>query len=628
MFSPIALSAYQLALTKRAKEAQGRRENPSTLNTVFKKNVPIWTKENNPNKLKMNDIRTQIAQNTLDASKVALETELCGVPIGGDLSPLTIEKVLTIARGITHTADKNNPDYTKLRNSCLEIVKILQTEKGQVTPKQMQLLREKLSDALYQTRVKTSLLSCVKAPGFNDRKQVHISNVELSPEFGIPLVKFLHCLSYQIKTQTEGMGVLEEIGNYALREYRTTGDAIEDTQPVTAKQLADDVEEVFHNMPADSWDRVKNWLIWALKNLAEALSAFLDGHTSKGHHSYNSYKQGNVDMWIGDFEVKGQKIHTHIGGSPTMHRNTQLTKAQIAWENAQGNLVHVIHPLESNRTPGESARMEEIGNLDRGHQKDKIQNLPLLTVMATPVDGKFAHGKENFAHIQSVDQYYEELEKEFTGEKLTSKRAIPENMRDYDGFAIPENLLNAEEIKEVIVASKEAFKAVMPEETLNSYHDKKQHERLCTAMLVGFTGFLSIKMMMKLGDQLKGMNDVDTAKTISATLERECKQCADRGPLINATIIAFTKMIENGKLDGRDQKQITGLLVGRAMIAAGERKMVKNRREAFIDLFKIIGRDSEKEKIFVAKLQQFVGKKEGEESPIQFTPSHHVIGSP
>jgi len=125
---------------------------------------------------------------------------------------------------------------------------------------------------------------------------------------------------------------------------------------------------------------------------------------------------------------------------------------------------------------------------------------------------------------------------------------------------------------------------------------------------------------MKLGITLEGLPQERKELLISATLERACKQCADRGPLANGVLIAFTKMIEKGTLDKQDVEQIIGLLVGRAMLAGPDRKMVKGRRQPFIDLFRIIGRNQTG---FVRALKKFVGPGEGRESPIKFVPSHN-----
>jgi hypothetical protein len=589
--------------TEKARQKKHREKNPSVLDGVIIQKK-AWKRVNDaPNRpLPMREIRDTLAQKRHEAAKVALTTQMpaannetIGQILHGFDTYKNNLKAGTYPKA-KETLQSEKFYYTnELAKACREIKEILENPNESIDHKKMQLLREKLSSALTFSNI-------------------HCKDIQYPG-----LVEFLQCLTYQIKTQAEGMEVLETIGGHALKHWRQ-GDG-NDERLNFAQQLADDVEEVFHHMPADHWDGPLNWFIWAIKNIAEAFLAFIDNRISGCHPFYNSYERGNVDMWMGDFIVNGKKIRTHIGGGPM--NDPTLIKAQVAWERKMG-IPHVIHTLEYNAKKGEIARLKEMRDLTANCPNNAVGNGPLLSLMATPYDGKIAKGQKNFANIQKVKDFHEKLQQELIDE-LGHKKAIstiPEDIKKYNGFALPDHLLDEQDIKDTIKASQAAFLKTLEDKDLNSYRDEKQNARLCAAMLAGFNAFLAIKVMMKLGDKLNGLPADRKEQFIHAILERECKQCADRGPLANAVIIAFTKMIESedGKLEEQDKKQIIGLLVGRAMIAGPDRKMVKNRRGAFIDLFRIIGKNPDG---FAQELKKLVNKENGEESPIKFVPSHH-----
>jgi hypothetical protein len=607
-----------------------RKTSPSTLDKIFQEEVV--QKVDNPPTLDMREIRNQIAKNMLEAAQIALHTKFTG----SSNSIMTIQEALTTLKDLKATIDSSEDpvpllywtsQLVEIVGICSEIVDLLLQKPEEITHEKIQSIREKLSLALTFFKENETAILTPSCPSSHD--SLDSSLVPFLKKTPI-IIDFLQCLAYQIKTQSKGMQVFEDIGTHATSYWlHKNNEPLIDNKKsssVSAKTFADHVEEAFKNMPADHWDSPLNWLVWAFKNIAEAFYALIDNLIPGCHVFYNSYDRGNADMCLGDFVVAEQNIRTNVGPGPM--NDPSLTDAAIS-QASKSNVLYGIHFLENHHKRGEATRLCRMRDLDKKHTSDLDKNrLPNVLVMGTPLDGKIAKGRKNFANIQSVKKFHEELSKELTGNQLIGKRKIPPNVKHYEGFAIDENLLSEQDFKDVIDASEAAFTAAftaaLPQENLNPYKDKTQNKRLCSALLAGFTGFLTLKILMKLGNKLKDFKDLnqnELVKDVSAVLERECKQCADRGPVINAIIIAFTKMIENGKLQVTDEKQLMGLLIGRSMIAGPERKMVKGRRETFIDLFKIIGNN---EQAFIQKLQEFVGKRQGQPSPIQFIASNSL----
>ncbi len=405
--------------------------------------------------------------------------------------------------------------------------------------------------------------------------------------------QLLQALSYQIKTQVEGMSILENMGDRALSWCKNPT-----TEIVSATTLADHADEIFHLMPAHDWDSSWHWIKWAICNLYEAFTALIDNLISGGN-VYNSYATGNVDITYGHFLVGDKKIRMHIGAG--LMNDPALSEAALQWGDLKGE-VQIAHSLEFNEKEGEKSRLLKLnGVIDKINEDSTTPN---AFFVGTTHDGKIAKGKGEFSNIVSVSDFHDKLKKE----GLALQRKI-KNIQSYKGFALPEQLLSPDEINDALEFSKKAMKAALFETNLNQHSTKKYNERLCSALLANFNTFLEIKILIKLGGMKK------EGKISDATYSLVCKQCFDRGPLANATLLAFVKLIEKDELNAEDEKQILGLLAGRTIMGGGDRKMVKSRRQAFIDLFRIIGRNQSG---FVQQLREFAGGKDA----IQFVPSN------
>src|ERR1043165_9700826 len=114
--------------------------------------------------------------------------------------------------------------------------------------------------------------------------------------------EFLQALSFQIRTQVEGMSILQEMGKHALENW--CGETSQGpTTRVTAGNLANDIEKAFKNMPPTHWEGVFwNWLWWAITNPTEAFTAFCDNNIRGCYKNYNPYEQDNVDVSLGNYE--------------------------------------------------------------------------------------------------------------------------------------------------------------------------------------------------------------------------------------------------------------------------------------------------------------------------------------
>jgi hypothetical protein len=471
-----------------------------------------------------------------------------------------------------------------LAEGCRSLSEMLNRDESKITPEDMKAFRQKINELL-----KTHQHS---HPAFS---------WEVTDSIRAPFIQFLDALSYQINTQAKGMDELETLGSAVLKDCCGQEHLMDDQQVLTS-DISNWAQNVFTKVDADRWDTGIGYIGWAIKNLKRAFLAFIDNHIPGAHRFYNSYALGNANMWIGDFKVGGKNIRFNLGPSPT---TDALFEAQLRWQKKRGE-VCVVHTLEFNHKRGEAARllnMRDRAGADPNH----------FILYGTPLDGECAKGKGNFKNIKSVEDFHTQLS------ALLANSTIPKEIKEYTGFANP--VLESEEIEEALKASKEAFEELLKNKDFEGI-DKRKNHRLCKAMLLGFTGFLVIKTLLKMGNSLNEKSEEQIIDEVSATMAQCCKQDIDRGPIVNAVTIAYIQMIKQGSLKGKDAKQIIGTLLMRALMV-DERLMVKGRLEAFLDLFQLIGGN---EGTFVRKLQAFAGKEEDRLSPIEFISSNSLRG--
>ncbi len=403
--------------------------------------------------------------------------------------------------------------------------------------------------------------------------------------------QLLQALSYQIKTQVKGMSILQMVGSEALSWCKDSD------HPVTAKSLSNRVEEVFYRMPVHDWDSFFHMIKWIVSHPKQAFFGFIDQNIPGAHVHYNSYDQGNIDIAYGYIQVDDKKIQMQMGAG--LMNDRPLSAAAMDWGILKGD-VQVAGTLE-HHGEGEHARLSGLQELV--DEKNKRRNSPAVILKGATHDKKF----NNFQDIKTIKGFHEELMKE----GLDRQNRIPKLIKDYMGYVIPKGLLSKEDISNAIAFSVQALTAALGNGELKSdFVGKHHHQRLCSAMMTCFNAFLDIQMLINLGKMLKD------DEISGATYSTVCKQCFDRGPLANATLIAFVKLIENGELEVEDENQVVSILTGRTIMGGADRKMIKDRRQAFIDLFKIIGHTGEGEKGFIQALKEFVG-----ETTIKFVPS-------
>jgi hypothetical protein len=572
---------------KRDKALYEKKCADTPLGTLFKDTVFTPTDK----KIKpfdLTQVNEQIAEKTRDAvsgvlgfNGYGLKNPTLGNQLDADIKALDSEK-----KTIKDDADKSM--FVLLRGFITSIKKAIEKPVKQFSIDDVHSLRTNVRSALNLMKNNEALFK--KYEGF---------------------AQFLEALSYQITTQVEGMSILESMGEQALAwciDNPSTGDG-----DVSIATIANHVEEAFYRMPADDWDTIPRWFKWVKSNPQETLFAQLDNHIPGCDVLYNSHNQGNVNVFYGQCIVgklgdEGyKKIRMYIGAGAM--NDPVISEASMRWGTRKGE-IHVAHTLEYPDKKGEKARLEKLRDLIN-RINDSFKNLHkdlkrlAVYLVGTTHDGKIENGKGEFSKIKNVDDFHTKLYE--IG--LKRQRKIG-NIKTYEGFALPRPLLSNKDIEDALKHSQEALEAALGTDELNPYSKAEYNQRLCSAMLANFNAFLDVKILINLGN-MRANGEIS-----EATYNMVCKQCFDRGPLANAILLTYVKLIEKDDLDANDEKQILGILM-RTMMGGGDRKMVKNRRQTFIDLFKIVGK---KQLGLVKQLRTFAKGNDG--AWIKFVPSN------
>lgn len=462
-----------------------------------------------------------------------------------------------------------NKQVDELAHRCKHLYEKLSVIENKITPKYMRSLREEINKAL-------KLLA--KIPKSQEKDTLFKE-----------CCSFLQHLSYQINTQAESMKSIEDLGQSALKVRSSytneNGDVVYrnlssdfNIAPVGFNEFSTWIEDIFTRLKNDRKDTTLGAIKWAIINFLRSLFG-------------NALS--NENMWIGDFKVGNKNIRLNLGQSFVKE---PIGQAQLQYQ-ADNQQYHIQHTLEDPTKKSESKRIGQHGELFNKYTENS-------KVIASTINGDIRKGKGEFKEVNSVADFYKKLEKMLDKKQITDK--------NFNGFATG---LTPEEIKETVAASKEAFEKIFGVENFD-ITDKKAQKRYRNAMLLGFTGFLAVKNLLKFG--------TDAALPNNATMGQACKQDVDRGPIVNTTMIAFVQMIANGELRGQDAKQLIGTLMMRGMTVDG-RVMNRDRLEVLLDLFDLIGNAGKSgQNKFVEKLQAFAGKTIENPNPITFIPSHEV----
>jgi hypothetical protein len=576
------------------KRLEKERPDSDEVYCIFKKKFFEKTDET-PQALPMDEFRQELAEEERKGLRSVFDTDYD-----------KMQRQFKI--GIKHL--KNDPWGSKLYKSIKklwdtyeEIYDLVNAEKSD--HKTMRLIHKKLTFAL------------------DEFKKLKESN-PLLPGTNLP-IEMLHQsfqdLAYQVTKQAKGMQVHQKIGKHAVTHWikneKNKPTLLEnDPTRYSASYLANHVEEAFFHMPAHHWDTPLDYLAWVVKHFKEFLFALLDKKVPGCDRFYNSSHYNNVTTCAGFFGINGKDeniIQQNMG--PGSMNNPVLAEASLA--SAKRKRVPVVSVnLQFRGHKGEEARLgkdRDLAEKSLASQKTGDEMLA-YTVVGMTLDG-LAKGKDGFGEITTVKDFHDKLR-----DKLIDKNGqnnclkIPEDIRKYIGFALPATLYtdSGEAIERAITTSQHIFEEALGTGPLNPYKDKKQNARLCGTMAACFSALLSIQMLVKLGITLDDLPKKEE-QPIHAIIERNCKQCADRGPVANAALIAFVQMIANeneaGAFTAEDIVLFDGILLGRAEIAS-DRKMVENRRETFIDLLKIIGEKNkvtgeENDKAVAMLLKQF-----------------------
>jgi hypothetical protein len=484
------------------------------------------------------------------------------------------------------TFDPSRVSHLTLAGKVLQIIRLIKTEPKEGECQQhMQLIRQKIDEA-------------ISSPAYQ----------ELEKTEKIEMINFLKHAGYILNTQTEGMSIIEQIGHDAVEQTQAYAklDNLEDEHDepsFSGKDLSSITREAIRNTPGYRRDTLGQILLWIVANLKKAFYGFIDEFIPGGYRHFKPCQLDNSFIYVGNYVIGNQSVQFNLG--PSVASDNIFEKAHLLFLKKH-HKIHYQHSLEeAKHKRGEKSRTA----IQKKIAKEEKET---FFYWRSSLDGDIWKGKKEFSQIRNVKDYHDKL-----------RTRIAKSQQGIEtGFDLGK-VFDQEDIDQALFYSQQAFKALVPEESIKLNQD--ENRRLSKSMLLGFTGFLAIRAMQKLGEKLQEISKeeltdeiTNTVNNVLPSMGQACKQDIDRGVIINAVTRAFVEMIAKGSLEKRDIDQIVGMIKFRGL-ETEDRLIQEDRLEAFLDLFELIG-EGEKQEQFISALQRFAGEKP--EMSLRFEPSN------
>ncbi|NGX45676.1 MAG: hypothetical protein K940chlam2_00833 [Chlamydiae bacterium] len=398
-----------------------------------------------------------------------------------------------------------------------------------------------------------------------------------------PAIAFLHRAAHALVAQSEGMAemqahgaaLLKDTEGAALRKDTEGAALLKDTErEVGLTGLVKALEYVVSEGSVFNRDSKAALVFWALFHPQKTFAAFLgnDGDFGKG---YNSYENGNANIYLGHYQVGETKMHFYQGPGPTGDR---VFEAHLQYLENHG-LKQLQHTLEQPGQAGEAARRLMQLEMAKAH-------LITMTLIATPLDGPAWKGTGPFADEMESIEYFDTLQ-EFVMDGR-AHREMPTNPAEDNGFYFPEEVISDSELETAFDFSKWRF----TEFEMDSLHYKAMDSRRQNkARLLAFDTLVSLVVM------------VNSAEGEEMFFGQACKQDIDRGVVINILSRVFIDGMNGVKIDKTYINQIAGMLHLRPEMVEN-RAIVMDRFEPLFDMLQIL---SESPNFFTELKRDFGG---------------------
>jgi hypothetical protein len=501
--------------------------------------------------------------------------------VKGLVQELAVNQHKCLAEQI-HAAFPDGIEYRTLHGeqglifACTKIVKLVENNhysEAFSMPERMRMIRETINEAL-------------ALPAYQNNKGAA----------GEPLIKFFQLCAHSLTARSDGMSAIQKYGKEQIGVFGNRG--------ISYKDFADKLDEAVYDYSGFKRDSIVGTVFWSMAHPEKALFA-ASGQIKSNALSYNSFKEGNVNTKLGAYRVGNRRIHLSVGPVPTCDR---LFDAHLDYLKYHLRSGHLQHTYESPHG-AEGVRRQRLKHTEERRSGE-------LMLMALPLDGAAYSAKGDFKGIDDTEQFHDHLNELVKGTTGQDHRAMQAEFHEDNGFYIPEDLIPQNDIDQAIVASKTAFASVETEpywQALANEGDKGT-VRLNKAQLLAFDGILAVKSLL-------GAMSVTRGTDKDLFMIAVCKQCIDRGVVMNVVTRLLIDGLNGEPLTGDRIHQIIGFVLARAAII-DNRRIILERFEPLSDLLHLIGDDPEG---FFAPIRAYFAEDLQKMGGISFEPALDLV---
>lgn len=402
-----------------------------------------------------------------------------------------------------------------------------------------------------------------------------------------PFVRAVQDLSIALRLEAHGIEQLQDLGARYIKQVKEELGPIHGGGTITylAQALDETIGKYHWSYKIESlFDKLLVYRRFPEKTAMATLS-----HQPDRALEYNSYRVGNFDMAIGDYELGEQKMRAIHGPTPT---SDQLLIAQLEAQKEVGG-IHLQHNLEHPAfSRGDRTRIEYLLEVEKTFPKT-------FRLMSTPLDGPAmrleGESGDYFASCQTVSDFFLKygtyaftgkmgtLPEDFSELKGEAHRRV--DSRGDNGFYLGKEVMSDQQFRLAFRYAAKAFQFV-------SVTREKEKKRQVRALQVGLQGFLAVGAMVKtLQDAYQTPAEAEEG-LLKATFGQACKLDIDRGVILNVMTRVYFQLAAGKALSEEDISEIIGTVVGRAELVSG-RTIIFDRYQPLSDTLRLIGANEE-----------------------------------
>ncbi len=312
------------------------------------------------------------------------------------------------------------------------------------------------------------------------------------------------------------------------------------------------------------------WILNHPKRFLHSMQSEFSPMTYNPNHSNPSYLGPRLERTV-DGQTK--TLQAYYGPSPTGDR---VYEFGVLPGYKKFGLFEIYFNYQDASHGSEKKRIDEIGRIAA-----KTENRDCLKHVVLGFDAKIAHPQ-----MKSLIHSYKTVEEFVEGYSNFVVNGA-RDLKTKTGFAIPQEVLNDEQLKGIFTSAQTFFTAMgVPEMVKDPKANKKD---LAEMMIMDIDARIAAAILYQAFEKMPAQRP-DLDKDLSSCyVSARCKQHIDRGAVQSNALRIYFRMFENDSpLTQKEFEEISGGILGRAP-NVDDRNILFRRYKRFDSLMRLIG---------------------------------------